>query len=120
MGNKNGAETEMSYCPFEHNARCTGEALGRRGVGTLGHWASEVQARGTEGAGTRHEGCRRAGWRAAQRKRARASLRHGSLALLHGRLGGNDTATARTWACLRALGRAGWAVCVHTVHLTSF
>ena len=48
---KNGADTEMGYCPFEHKAGRVGRALG---TGTLGRWASEMQARGTGGAGARH------------------------------------------------------------------
>ena len=102
----------MGYYPFEHKAGRAGVGRAGRvlGAGDLGRWvrerwASEAQARGTGD---------------TTRRGARAALRHDSLALRHGRLGGHDTATARVWACLRALGRAGWAVCVHTMHLTSF
>ena len=69
----------------------------------------EAQARGT----ARRGAC-------AALRHGSLALRHDRLALRHGRLGGHDTATARAWACLRAPGRAGWSVCVHTVHLTSF
>ena len=103
---KNGADTEMGYCPFEHKVGRAGRALGERGAGA---WYGKLK-RATRGAQAR----------GTVRRGACAALRHGSLALRHDRLGGHDKATARTWACLRAPGRAGWVVCVHTVHLSSF
>ena len=56
---KNGADTEIGYCPFEHKAGRAGRALGARALGELG-------------VGGRHGGRRRVAWRAAQRAGARA------------------------------------------------
>ena len=56
---KNGADTKMGYCPFEHKAGRVGRALG---TGALGE----------RSAGTRHGGRRCPTWRAAQRAGERA------------------------------------------------
>ena len=88
----------------------------------IAHLSIRLGAR-RKGSGRARRGAGRAGWGAGRRRsrgttrgaqgRARAREEQGRAALLHGRLGGHDTATARAWACLCAPGRAGWAVCVH-------